>query len=401
MNDVLNAPDFIKLSKELSKPNIFNVLSLEHYEIRHSNFLGWLINPNESHKLNKEHCKNLINVLFPNFNGDYLNPTVHREKYNIDLLIESNNEILVLENKIYAKDHVNQLNTYRQKIMNNDGYKDKHFHFTYLTPKGVNPTDTNEINYWNNSSYEEIIVFLRKLLKESEMISRTRFYIEDYLRSLELYILKNNSLNILAKKITADFKKNIYELLSSNNLENHSFDTIRALKFIKTNSSFEKGKGFFRTESRFSNAFTTALKEISCTPLKTGKNQSTYLRFNPNVFEILGIGVDDIPFSFSFRFFDNKQKLFLYGTVLPENISNIKYRNKIINQRDIFAKLLKDNFVLRPGKKHVGIYSKSISFNPLDFNEINIDKEIKSIIIKNFNEDISLISDRLVRLLQN
>ena len=33
----------------LKRPNIFKALGAQHYELRHSNFLSWLLNPNENH----------------------------------------------------------------------------------------------------------------------------------------------------------------------------------------------------------------------------------------------------------------------------------------------------------------------------------------------------------------
>jgi len=40
-----------KLELLLNSPNIFNVLKIEHNEIRHSNFLAWLLDPKNGHNL--------------------------------------------------------------------------------------------------------------------------------------------------------------------------------------------------------------------------------------------------------------------------------------------------------------------------------------------------------------
>ena len=40
-----------------NKFNIFKVLKLDNYEIRHSNFLAWLLNPEETHNLGYEFIK--------------------------------------------------------------------------------------------------------------------------------------------------------------------------------------------------------------------------------------------------------------------------------------------------------------------------------------------------------
>ena len=62
-----------------------------------------------------------------------------------------------------------------------------------------------------------------------------------------------------------------------------------------------------------------------------------------------------IFFSFKHRYrrkeLNNLLRNSIYGKYILLNLSG--------PIKNIFAKLLKDNFVLRPGKKHVGIYSKS------------------------------------------
>ena len=46
--DLLNDNDFERLELLLKQPNIFNILRSQHSELKHSNFLSWLLNPNEN-----------------------------------------------------------------------------------------------------------------------------------------------------------------------------------------------------------------------------------------------------------------------------------------------------------------------------------------------------------------
>ena len=48
---LLKDEDFDKLDLGLKIPNIFQILRISKNEIRHSNFLSWLLDPNQSHKL--------------------------------------------------------------------------------------------------------------------------------------------------------------------------------------------------------------------------------------------------------------------------------------------------------------------------------------------------------------
>jgi len=401
MNIILLSPEFQKLKKELSDPNIFSILSLGHYEIRHSNFLAWLINPQETHRLKNDDCLKLIKILFPNFKGDYENPLVYREKDNIDLLIECDEDILVLENKVYAKDHTNQLKGYREKVTNSKEYGSKKIHFTYLTLKGDNPTDKDEVCFWATSSYKDIVDVLKEILKNDNLPTKTNIYIKDYIKNIELRILKSHSINKLAKKITSDYKNEIYDLLASESFDDAPLDISTALEFIRSNSSFVKGNGFFREDSHFRDAFIKALERSSYIPFNVSKKQSTYLSFYPKEFDKINVEITKLPFQFSFRFFEKTKKLFLYGTILPEKGSNSNFRTKIINERDLFSNLLKKNFVTKPGKKHVGVYSKSVQFNPLDYDEFTSATNIKSLIDVHFKKDIRLITNNLINIINS
>ena len=42
-------PEFERLSARLSQFNVFRALNIEKVEIRHSNVLAWLLDPDESH----------------------------------------------------------------------------------------------------------------------------------------------------------------------------------------------------------------------------------------------------------------------------------------------------------------------------------------------------------------
>jgi hypothetical protein len=56
---------FINLEKKLvtqssTKSNIFEILKIKNMEIRHSNFLGWLLDPEESHNLKNKFLKGFV-----------------------------------------------------------------------------------------------------------------------------------------------------------------------------------------------------------------------------------------------------------------------------------------------------------------------------------------------------
>ncbi len=139
LTELIADKDFITLQKDISKFTPFDVLKLKSHEIRHSNVLAWLFNPYETHKLDNEFVKLFLYTLTQNTaNGEqvininkalvrfYKNSnyqiTVRREseskgnkrldlkiKFSIDRKVDL---IIIIENKIYAKQSKNQLKDY-------------------------------------------------------------------------------------------------------------------------------------------------------------------------------------------------------------------------------------------------------------------------------------------------
>ena len=88
---------FKEFNKILNEPNIFKILKISNYEIRHSNFLAWLLDPKESHGFEEEILKEFINqvLLMKNTSKreetvkklNFHNVEIKREWKNIDLLV--------------------------------------------------------------------------------------------------------------------------------------------------------------------------------------------------------------------------------------------------------------------------------------------------------------------------
>ncbi|HVZ93516.1 MAG TPA: PD-(D/E)XK nuclease family protein, partial [Phycisphaerales bacterium] len=57
---VVENEDLLQLEELLGRFNIFDALRLERVEIRHSNFLAWLLDPGESHGVGDLFLKALL-----------------------------------------------------------------------------------------------------------------------------------------------------------------------------------------------------------------------------------------------------------------------------------------------------------------------------------------------------
>ena len=94
-----------RLSKWSNRFNLFDVLKISGTEIRHSNVLAWLLDPNENHGLGDAVLRRLLQTLvinspqadvFHSLLMDLYGFTVLREWEHIDLLAVSHEERFLL-----------------------------------------------------------------------------------------------------------------------------------------------------------------------------------------------------------------------------------------------------------------------------------------------------------------
>jgi hypothetical protein len=141
--------------QKLSTPRVFNVfeaMGMARAEIRHSAFLAHLLDPYESHGLGDRFLRGfLIHACarHPSFRttdvllADFNDVVVERERFNIDILITSQELSLacLIENKVGSHEHSDQLARYRSHIASElSGLR--HHVLVYLTPDGESPSDS-------------------------------------------------------------------------------------------------------------------------------------------------------------------------------------------------------------------------------------------------------------------
>jgi len=213
---IVNNNDLENLEIELSKFNIFEKLSLQHYEIRHSNTLAYIFNPKEDHGLSDYFIKRfLINVYSNNNMGispitidsmDLTDAVIKREYKHIDILIisKSNNLVVCIENKILSSESEHQLATYKNTI--NSLYPKYEKGFIFLSPTGIEPSDTEN---WVIADYEIINNILTNImtLKSNDLGEQQNIFLTHYLQILRRYLLDNSNEKILARKLYKNHKK--------------------------------------------------------------------------------------------------------------------------------------------------------------------------------------------------
>ena len=145
--------------------NVFSVMNMEHNEVyTHSAIIGELLNPNGSHSQGDVFLKLFIEVIKESFNSkediielDHFGPLV-KDKIcertisignnwdnvtggRIDLIVEDHNQILIIENKIYAIDQPYQMIRYKNYA---DTKSSKKSFLFYLTLDGKDLKEQEE-----------------------------------------------------------------------------------------------------------------------------------------------------------------------------------------------------------------------------------------------------------------
>jgi hypothetical protein len=205
-------PDFEMLELTMREPNIFRALTIERNEIRHSNFFAYLLDPRENRGLGDILLRKFLRDIFSHgraqnrtlFDADLMNfrqVEVRREWRNIDILIDLQDDVVTVENKVDSSEHTGQLKRYKAIVDGEFGAKRKHF--VYLTLFGAEAAEMEDQAVYINYSYSQIAEIIKNILAlHRESISdKMVFYLADYLTTIKRELLMNDKLNELAAKI--------------------------------------------------------------------------------------------------------------------------------------------------------------------------------------------------------
>ena len=190
-----------------AKTNIFYILGVQDLEVRHSNFLAWLMenhkkflslflmkvckyNINESEKLANSYCE----VYREYYSNDrrILQPTVINEqidnnRHSIDLVINFKNDkiLIVIENKLYSTESENQLSKYYNDIERNEEFNGYTKYYIYLTLNGEQPKIEEDKKHWNVLSYKTILEILKKIKPTNKNLEVGDLLVNHYIDVLQ------------------------------------------------------------------------------------------------------------------------------------------------------------------------------------------------------------------------
>ena len=208
-------PEFESLSARLSQFNVFRALNIEKVEIRHSNVLAWLLDPDESHGFSDIVLRRLLsNILLMSdktIQGlsaakvellEFSDIEVLREWKNIDILIidRFNKIILFFENKIHGGESTGQLVKYKRIV-------ELEFpQFTiipvFLTLTGQESSDKDAQDYISYS-HTQLYAILSKLFvqRKSQLAEPVQVFMQHYLDTLRRLTMQDEELTNLCKTI--------------------------------------------------------------------------------------------------------------------------------------------------------------------------------------------------------
>lgn len=209
---VVDNPDLERLEQLLGQFNIFEAIGAVRHELRHSDFLSFLIDPRQNHGLGDDFVRLFLQKVLASAES-HQNPIslvdldvwnlneieVFREWQNIDILLVENSlkVVVIIENKIGSSEHSNQLQRYRQNVAQR--YPDWKLINIFLTPDGDAPTD----DFYIAADYTTVCGIVERLTEKraSTIGADVRTLMNHYGQMLRRHIVSESEIAELCRRI--------------------------------------------------------------------------------------------------------------------------------------------------------------------------------------------------------
>lgn len=212
--------ELLALEEQIGRFNIFDALGVARVEIRHSNYLAWLLTPAESHGLGDLFLKALLMDILRKARQQEINPPVspveldgadlggveiRREWRNIDLLItcEEPRFLIAIENKIDSGEHSEQLQRY-EEIVSNEFPNTKRL-FVFLTLEGDDASDKDWVSY-SYADLHKTIVRTRRA-NHGALGGDVAVFLEHYLSLIGNRFMENEEIDKLCRQIYSNHRR--------------------------------------------------------------------------------------------------------------------------------------------------------------------------------------------------
>ena len=183
--------------------NLFSILSIERYELKHSALIANLLDPEESHGCGDAFLRAFFEIALKDlaypfedctlphsYTEYYTGPIAGDTGGRIDILVKSSHYGLIIENKIYAGDQDKQLtryDNYGKETFGADGYL-----LVYLTLYGYDASkestatkSAEEVGYLRLSYAEDILRWLEQCARLAYDKPLVRESLNQYIRTIK------------------------------------------------------------------------------------------------------------------------------------------------------------------------------------------------------------------------
>jgi hypothetical protein len=284
ISELLDDYDFQLLDRAMGRFNLFEAVGLVRAELRHSNFLGFLLSPSRTHGFGASLLRRLLREILSKMADDQRpvrrlqlvvsdldDAVVHREWNNLDLMIDISsplNLVVAIENKIDAQAGEGQLSRYRKIVQ--ERFPNRRHLFVFLTPLGTDPDDGAYVPF----SYAELAKLIHDLCDDptSSGSPEAKTIVRHYVEMLRRHIVPDEDLQRLAQQIYERHKEALDFIFESRPQQN----------LLGLVSSLLEGQGDLipdrhsNTLRRFAHASWANVPELNCSPpeawTRTGRN---------------------------------------------------------------------------------------------------------------------------------
>jgi hypothetical protein len=217
---VADNDDLLELEDHVARFNIFEALGIARAEIKHSNFLAWLLDPAESHAQGDLFLKAILMDLLRQapaserrvspveIDGAELSDVdIRREWKHIDLLIHCRSPgfVIAIENKMHGFERAEKLGRYEEAVRRE--YPGIPSFFVFLNPDGGDAPDED----WFAYSYARVHGVLQRVQRtmKGSLGTDVGVILEHYLRLLETRLMDDAKIAELCRRIYRNHKQAI------------------------------------------------------------------------------------------------------------------------------------------------------------------------------------------------
>lgn len=171
--------------------SVFRALRVERHEVRHSNFLAWLINPQESHLQGTLFLRLFLDVVAraigekksvaatlraPETTTGAVEVRREADRLDLRIVIPEIKVVVAIENKVFASEQSGQLSRYADSVLTE--YANWDSVLLYLTLDGDSPSDDR----WLPITHRHVLEMITKGIEHlsSETPAAVRTFIEHY-----------------------------------------------------------------------------------------------------------------------------------------------------------------------------------------------------------------------------